>query len=107
MSVDNPDVIDIIGVETVSESLVLTISDHFDWSEEAVHFEMLEAKLNAYLRFVESGELEERYPSGRGRRIVFRIVAIYPLSESAQRFYDEAGAIVEGAGFALEYVLSP
>lgn len=34
--------------------------DPLDWSDEQAHLLLLEAKLNAYLAFIESGEVHDR-----------------------------------------------
>jgi len=76
MSVEQTDLIDAIGVDKTSQEVVLTISDHLEWSETAEdhHKEVLQEKLNAYLRFIESGELVEAYPDAEGRPRVINIV---------------------------------
>jgi hypothetical protein len=68
VSIDNKDVSDAIGVETASGKVVLSISDHFDWSEEDAHLLALQNKINTYLRFIEGGELLTTYPQSAGRQ---------------------------------------
>ena len=57
----------IISTDTQTGHVVLTISDHLDWSASTWHQRILQAKLNKYLAFVESGELLERYETAAGR----------------------------------------
>ena len=57
MSVEQPDVVDIISTDKQTGHVVLTISDHLDWSSSKQHQMILQAKFNRYLAFVESGEL--------------------------------------------------
>lgn len=52
MSVEQFDVVDV----KESGHVVLTISDHLDWSNSEEHQTILQAKLNKYLAFVESGQ---------------------------------------------------
>lgn len=37
MTVENADVIDIIGIDNKTGNVVLTVSDHLDWSDSARH----------------------------------------------------------------------
>lgn len=102
MAVDQPDVIDIIGVRRESGEVVLTISDHLDWSDSREHQLILQEKLNAYLAFVESGEILESYPDSRGRRVVFCVVFQFAPDDGGRAFLEAARKITESAGFSLE-----
>jgi uncharacterized protein DUF6572 len=62
MSVEQTDVVDILGIDRETGHVVLTISDHLDWSDSARHQIILQKKLNRYLAFVESGEILEQIP---------------------------------------------
>ena len=55
MGVEQTTVIDAIGIDQVSGAVHLTIADALAW--DAAHLRLLQEKLNAYLAFVESGEL--------------------------------------------------
>jgi hypothetical protein len=105
MAVDNASVVDAVGIENASGEVVLTVSDHLDWVDEAAHLEVLQSKLNTYLAFVESGELLEQYPGAAGRPVRIEVVLKYPPSASAERFFSEAAATVQAAGFTLAYVV--
>jgi hypothetical protein len=105
MAVDEPEKIDVIGVDKKTGDVVLTISDHLGWEDEGSHLQILEQKLNSYLRFVENGEILEKYPAATGKPIVLRIVGLHPLTDRATRFYAEVADIVQGAGFTLQFEL--
>lgn len=53
MSVEEINSIDIISVDQTGQ-VILTVSDHLEWRDNLKHQEILRAKLNVYLRFVES-----------------------------------------------------
>lgn len=74
MSIEQTDVIDIISTDRITGEVVLTISDHLDWSDSTAHQMLLQRKLNRYLVFVETGEIMESYPSAGNRPIVFKVV---------------------------------
>ena len=51
MSIDQTDRVDAVAVEVSTGKVILGISDHMDWSDEAAHINALNEKLKAYLRF--------------------------------------------------------
>ena len=102
MSVENESVVDIISIDERQSAVVLTISDHLDWSDTTQHQMVLQSKLNRYLAFVESGELLEQYPAGNGLRVKFRVVFKFKPDKTAIEFLTKAKKIIEEAGFSLE-----
>jgi hypothetical protein len=104
MAIENSDVIDAVGIETATGDIVLTIADSLDWeSAETEHLEMLQDKLNAYLRFIQSGELLETYPDAVGRRAVISLVGRCEPSATALRFLDATRQTIEAAGFGFRF----
>jgi hypothetical protein len=105
MSVDQVDVIDVISVDKGTGKAVLTISDHLDWSDTFEHQIVLQKKFNAYLAFVESGEVFEQYPDAKGRQIVFEVVFMFKPDAEGNLFLGRARQVIESAGFALRHRL--
>lgn len=106
MSVDQTDTIDFATIDNASGELWLTISDHLPWDQnEGEHLVILQNKLNAYLRFIESGEVIGKIPSADGRSIVINLVGKFPLSQTAEAFIASAKATIERAGFRLQFSL--
>ena len=105
MSIEETGIIDAIGIDRQSGSVVLTISDHLNWGEdiESEHLFLLQEKLNSYLRFIENGELHAVYPKAAGRSIVIQIVAKYLPSFEAEDFIAQASAVIEAAGYTLNF----
>lgn len=103
MSVEQLDVVDIISIDRESESVILTISDHLDWSDGVHHQTVLESKLNKYLAFVESGELLQRYPKAKGRPVVFKVVFRFKPDRLGEAFLAKAKQVIESAGFNLRH----
>jgi hypothetical protein len=103
MSVDQPKVIDFIGVDKESGDSVLTISDHLDWSNSREHQMILQDKINSYLAFIESGEVFESYPDSKGRPLVIQVVFKYKPDHEGQQFLARAREVIESAGFSLRY----
>src|ERR1700681_2135590 len=69
MSLDNLEVVDAVGTEKDGGTIVLTIFDAWDWDDRREHLLALQAKLNSYFAFVESGQIYEAYPSAAGRTL--------------------------------------
>lgn len=102
VSVQDESVVDIISVRKPDSSVVLTISDHLDWSDTIQHQTILQTKLNHYLAFVESGELLERYPAAKGLVVRIEIVFKFRPDKEALEFLRKAKKVIESAGFSLE-----
>ena len=105
MAVDDRGLIDIMSFDKDNGQVVLTISDHLDWSDSLNHQLVLQEKFNSYLAFVESGELHERYPDATDRTIVFRVVFRYKPDKEGRIFLDRARRVIESAGFKFHYEL--
>jgi hypothetical protein len=109
MPLENPGVVDFIGTDKATGAVVLTVADAWDWSDEPAHLELLKDKLNTYLEFIESGQLEEEYPDAAGRARRVDIVAKHPLPSDAAAFLANAAQTMrEGYGVTLIHrVLAP
>lgn len=101
MSVEDLNVIDIISVSRDTNEVTLTISDHLDWSNVREHSLLLQEKINAYLRFIESGELQTKYPPSIGRRPIILVVSKFQPDEGAQVFLQKVSVILENAGITF------
>lgn len=108
MSVSEPGKIDMWGIPKWDQSkVVLGISDHVGWEQEqeGEHLLLLQEKLNTYIAFIESGEINEAIPSAQGKTPIIRITGKYPLSEQAELFIDRVAETLKDAGIELEFVL--
>src|SRR5437763_16618820 len=97
MGLDDTTVVDAVGVDKTSRSVVHTILDSWDWSNELEHLEALQAQLNAYFVSIEIVQLVESYPSAERRNIVIDVVTRIPLSIVGQLFMLKAAQITDGA----------
>jgi hypothetical protein len=106
MSIDQTNVIDFINIDSASGHLWLTTSDHLPWEEnEGEHLLLRQDKLNAHLRFIESGEVLEKVRDAKGRSIVINMVGKFPLSPAAESFLRKARDAIQVAGFRLQFML--
>jgi len=101
MAVEQTTVIDFIGIDAVTGAVCLTIADALDWNAD--HLRLLQEKLNAYLAFVESGELYSAYPTAAGRPVVFDLRLQHRPDAEATQFLERARELVTNAGFTLRY----
>jgi hypothetical protein len=100
MTIEDQNVIDFVGTDVLGNA-VLTITDHLSWDKAGEHLHSLQEKLNAYLRFIESGEIYQKFPTMRERPVVIDVVVKFPVPQSAQWFFTKASAAIGDAGFKL------
>ena len=101
MSIEDTEVVDAIGVESLSGKLVMTIADHLDWTDERAHLRALEGKLNAYLHAIQSEELVGSYPDAAGRSVVIEVVSQVAIPESGLKFLEHVESMVKDIGVEM------
>jgi hypothetical protein len=101
MTVEQTKVIDVISLDKQTGQVILTVSDHLDWNDSTLHQEILQAKLNAYLAFVESGEILTKYPDAVKRTVLFKVVLKFKPDPEGRAFLSRAQKVIEKAGFAF------
>jgi hypothetical protein len=102
MSVDNPNVIDLVSIDK-DENVVLTISDHLEWDDDNEHLLVLQEKINAYIGSIESGELYENYPDAKSRTILISIALKYSPNNDGAEFLERVRKILVPAGYNFQY----
>jgi len=106
MSIENTDVVDFIGIDKDTSEVVLSVSDHLLWGDDSKeHMYLLQEKINAYLRYIESGEIYEDNPDTENKDIIISVVGKYPLNEEAECFFSKASNAIEETGFSLRFEL--
>ncbi len=83
--------------------VLLSISDHLEWDCENEHLLILQDKINAYLRSIESGDLLNQYPNAKGRKIRIGILAKYKPNSEAYIFIESVKEILESAGYYFQF----
>jgi hypothetical protein len=79
----------------------LVICDHLSWQDDE-HLLTLQAKINRFCSFLESGEVYATFPAAKGLNFAIEIPLHRP-SELALAFLDRAKSLVEEAGFAFNF----
>ena len=101
MTIEQLDVVDFILVEPEGDT-VLTVSDHLPWDDEKQHLLHLQEKLNAYVRFIQSGEIYEKWPDAKGKPILIEVVLKHPVPVASLWFFEKATAALMGAGYKFK-----
>jgi len=109
MSVMDKKIIDFIGVDKKNNNLVLTITDHLKWRQETddVHLLFMQNKINYYLAFIESGEVNDYFKPEDYNKFVIRVTAKYPFNSDCVKFFNLCKPIINDAGIELEWEISP
>lgn len=104
MSIAETDTIDIVASRPDSDVVQLVIADHLAWDDIDAHTRQLQAKINTYIAFVESGQLsrlkEPAIPPSPVIRIV--IAAQHTPPMAASDFLDRARTLLAGISIGLE-----
>lgn len=98
MPVDDLKVVDIVSID-LDGNVVLTISDHLEWDLKNEHILILQKKLNAYLSFIESGELYESYSNAKDRKIIIQLAIKYLPDETGRKFIQLVKEFLLGEGY--------
>jgi len=107
MTIEQAGVVDLIALDPKANEVLLVISDHLEWTGDhqanMLHMYLLQEKTNAYVAFIESGDIYQSYPKARGREIVIQIMAAHPLSSEAEAFFQKVKAFLLDAGYAIRF----
>lgn len=107
MTIENTEVVDSAGIDKVTGEVVLTISDHLSWEDTETHCRLIEAKINRYLNFVDSGQVLESFPQARQAPIRIRLVCQYPPSDSVSAFLAAVQRQLRELGIAFTHGTLP
>jgi hypothetical protein len=107
MGLENVSMVDAVGTEPASDSVVLSIIDSWDWSDERGHMLALQNKLNSYFGFIESGQMNEAYPTAVGKSLRIDLISRYPLPAIAINFLNNAEAVAKELAISLQWKTVP
>jgi hypothetical protein len=107
MSLNDSNVVDAVGFEQLSNTVVLNILDSSTWDDELSHLLALQTKLNSYFAFVESGQVYEAYPEAIGRPLRIDIIGREPLPPTAITFLEKASEIAAQLSMKIAFRFYP
>ncbi|EDZ46732.1 conserved hypothetical protein [Rhodobacterales bacterium Y4I] len=108
MSILDQNSIDIIQVDQAGQTTRLIIIDHLEWigrKPDDEHLWQLQEKVNDYLKYIESGQLDADYPDQMGNRVVIQVYGKFDRPPAAVAFYHQMKEILVKASYQLEFVL--
>lgn len=103
MGIDNPTVVDAISTAKDGSRVQLTIFDAEDWSDEGAHLFALQAKLNTYFDFVQSGQLFEQYPAARTTPVIIKVAFRVPPTTKGAALLERANQVSRQLGLEVGY----
>ncbi len=104
MSVDQQGIIDVLTRSRETGGVTLTISDHLDWAQPLEHMALLQRKIDAYLKFIASGQVWVRCPDAVGKEINILVALRCPPPEGdVMDFLAAAEQKVETAGYGFAF----
>lgn len=107
MTIEQADKVDGMGIDTERNEVVLMISDHLEWSDQAQHFPQLEAKIGGYINFVQSGQLAEMMPKSRGLLVGIKLVYKYEPPDEVKRVLDSIVEQLSQMNLRFSYEILP
>ena len=103
MSVVETDNIDAIGMDKEMQRVFLTIIDPLLWDDDNVHLFTLQEKINTYLYFIESGELQKALPDSKGFDIAIELILKHMPNQQAITFFDKTMQILLDKGIIFVF----
>ena len=80
-NVVDPNVIDFVVQERGRDEVYLDIVQHLPWTHATMN--LLDRKIDAYLKYFRTGALLHAYPDLAGKPVVIRVVYTYPPDSAA------------------------
>lgn len=105
MAIDDAGTIDALGIDPDTGHALMIISDHLDWSDVVAHMNALQAKVGAYLGFMNSGQLDSALPEGVGRPRRIGIIQQFEPTEIAHQLLQGVGQQL--AAFDVDFAYGP
>jgi hypothetical protein len=103
MTIEQENVIDIVSVNEKEKYISLIIADHREWDERNKKLLLLQSKINAYLTYIESGQIYEHYPDTKEFDVYIDLTCMYKPSSEGLKFFCLVASIIEEAGFFFKW----
>lgn len=92
---DQTNVVDFIGLDDKTTKCKLAITDHHNWEDELNHLLLLQEKINAYISFIESGEIYKSYPLSKEKQMEIEIHFKYQPSNKCIAFLEQVMLVLK------------
>ena len=105
--VENPKVVDLMGVDPTSGKVVLTMIERRAWGADARQFQQIEEKINRYMGYALDGFLVEQHPQYEGKPVQIRLECAEAPHGEAVRFVAAMKHAIEQYGLQLAVEVRP
>jgi len=104
VTISDAKTIDIIATQPGSDLVKLVIADHLPWEDVHAHSHVLQAKINTYIAFVESGQLQrvKEPPIPDSPRVCIALAALHTPPAAAQEFLGRVKAFLASQGIQFD-----
>lgn len=99
--VKNPKVIDLIKVESESDSVVLVMIEDRPWEHNQERLDELSAKFNSYLDYVVDGWLVKQYPQYEGKQVIFELSSEAEITGFYTQMCEQMKVFADKSGFSF------
>lgn len=103
MAVSEADTVDALGLDPDTGDAMMVIVDDLDWSDPMAHINALQAKIGAYLGFMNTGQLDEAMPQAVGLRRRIAIFQQYEPPGPMMQILDQLGEQLQAFDVAFGY----
>lgn len=90
-------------ISTDNDQLKLVMVEDREWDSLENMYIELQEKLTNYLTFIESGQLDEKYPELSNAKKVIRLDSVYPESEYARLVINKIRELLSSKGIGFEF----
>lgn len=105
--VQNPAVIDLITLDSASDTVILVMTERRPWGASAEQVKQIEEKLNRYMGYVLDGFLAQQYPQYLGNRVQIRLDCAEQPHGEAVRFVEAMTHASESHGIRFAIAVLP
>jgi hypothetical protein len=101
--ISDADNVDALGIDPDSGDALLVITDDLDWSDPVAHLNALQAKIGAYLGFINTGQFEAALPESAGRKRRIAVIQQYEPPLQIVPILDQLGDQLEAFDVDFSY----
>ena len=88
MTVEQRDLIDFVGLNEASDTVLLVMVEWREWGESGILLPDLENKLNTYFTYVAEGQLVKDYPCAVRKTVRFELRTVFPPGFREKEFLE-------------------
>lgn len=101
--ISDAETVDALGIDPDTGDALLVITDDLDWSDPVAHINALQAKIGAYLGFINTGQFETSLPESAGRKRRIAIIQQFEPPIQIVPILDQLGDQLEAFDVDFSY----